>query len=476
MCRQCDRQARLTLLPLLRLQTSSNARSSRAMSTYTSTPSVYGGVPVGGGQPIVPPGGPNRMSSAGGSLRQYDSNTSLLAGRGMFPDEKKVGGADSNMSDSQRQMSELVTVPMLGAECDPISPPVALPLRAIDADRQPLPSVNRAAGRSPSCTTFRAEGARRSARTGATTAGRHLSETRTATAAAAASASGSSSSGQALQPSLCGCALRSYQGRSHGWLTRAPEFRHFSTALLVYFLLPRVRRCVDRFSYLDRLLNGSLALPHSQIPSFAFATKQPFGAVVNATNTTDYISFSRTPANFDFNATLALQADTGATYIPVHTTIDAKLFYIDEEKQVGTGKWNGTMPAKALYDFQMPVRFHYEAINSSDTTWLDFYDACKHIFTGTERSTLLLRLELTLQARGRPGSTQTSTQISNIACPCAQLPSPRACHIKLQLIPSFAPPPDRPGTSSRPTASDGTAPASPLLSLAGGHASTPPCQ
>ena len=89
------------------------------MSTYTSTPSVYGGVPVGGGQPIVPSSsaGPNRISSAGGSLRQYDSNTSLLAGRGMYPDEKKLGaGAGSGMSESQRQMSELVTVPMLGAE------------------------------------------------------------------------------------------------------------------------------------------------------------------------------------------------------------------------------------------------------------------------------------------------------------------------------------------------------------------------
>ena len=79
------------------------------------------------------------------------------------------------------------------------------------------------------------------------------------------------------------------------------------------------------------------------------------------------------------------------------------------------------MPAKTLYDFAMPVRFQYAAVNSSDTTWLDFYDACKHIFVGTERSSLLLRLELTLEAKGRPGSTQTSTQISNIACPCVLL-------------------------------------------------------
>lgn len=92
------------------------------MSTFTSTPSVYGGLPVGGGQPIPlsASSGSNRLSSLGGaSVRQFDSSTSLLGSRGMYPEEKKggPGGGGSNMSDAQRQVSELVTVPVLGAEC-----------------------------------------------------------------------------------------------------------------------------------------------------------------------------------------------------------------------------------------------------------------------------------------------------------------------------------------------------------------------
>lgn len=122
-------------------------------------------------------------------------------------------------------------------------------------------------------------------------------------------------------------------------------------------------------SYSPFLRADCLRPSPSQIPSFGFLTKQPFQAIDGATNTSDYISFSRTPANFDFNTTLLLQADTESTYIPVHmSAIDAKVFYIDEDKQVGTGHWEGTMPAKQLYDFQMPIRFHYDAINSSDAT------------------------------------------------------------------------------------------------------------
>lgn len=122
-------------------------------------------------------------------------------------------------------------------------------------------------------------------------------------------------------------------------------------------------------------------------------------------------------------------------------SIEAKVFFIDENKQVGKGSWEGTMPAKTLYDFKLPIRFQYDAVNSSDTTCsspfsvpsvpipkltsfhaalfagVDFYDACQHIWTGTVRSTLKLRLELEMQATGRIGTSSTSTQISNIDCP-----------------------------------------------------------
>lgn len=72
----------------------------------------------GGGQPIT---GPNRSSTiapslGGGRGSHYDSSASLLGGSRYDDKKSSRGGREGPMSDAQRETSELVTVPVLGAE------------------------------------------------------------------------------------------------------------------------------------------------------------------------------------------------------------------------------------------------------------------------------------------------------------------------------------------------------------------------
>ncbi|KAL7414432.1 hypothetical protein BDY24DRAFT_385184 [Mrakia frigida] len=163
-----------------------------------------------------------------------------------------------------------------------------------------------------------------------------------------------------------------------------------------------------------------------RIPSYEFDTTQPIQAIEGATNTSDTILFSRTPANFSFPALVSLAADSESTYIPVHlTSISAIVSDLGTGRQVANGTWSGTFKAKTITNFNIPVTFSYAAINSSDTTWNNYYTACAHIYTGTVRPTLNVKLTLTSKASGRIGATTVSQQISSIACPY-ELPSDSA--------------------------------------------------
>ncbi|OXC69131.1 hypothetical protein AYX13_02421 [Cryptococcus neoformans] len=148
-------------------------------------------------------------------------------------------------------------------------------------------------------------------------------------------------------------------------------------------------------------------------PNFEFYDEQPF-TVDNNT-----ISFSRTPTNFSFSGNLNLWADASSSYVPVHFThLEASLYDEATNKKIATGDWgNHVMQHKAEQAVILPVTFAYSAINTSDTTWNDWYNACGHIWPGTTRSDLKLKLLLKMSIVGLTKKPQTSALISGIACP-----------------------------------------------------------
>ena len=184
---------------------------------------------------------------------------------------------------------------------------------------------------------------------------------------------------------------------------------------------PRAKIAISKANA-DRTLTGDDHLA-SQVPAFEFDSTQPLQAIAGGTNTSETILFNRIPANFTFPALVSVSANTDSSYIPVHiTSLTSQIYDLETNQLVGNGTWSGHLKAKSQTQIKLPVTFAYAAINASDTTWLDFYDACAHIYPGTVRPTLNIRLHLDIKIAGRPGSSGTSTPISFIECPY-ELPS-----------------------------------------------------
>ncbi|WVQ81916.1 hypothetical protein IAT38_004043 [Cryptococcus sp. DSM 104549] len=159
-------------------------------------------------------------------------------------------------------------------------------------------------------------------------------------------------------------------------------------ALTLYFLLPRV-------------------------PRFEFYGDQPF-TVNNET-----ISFNRSPTNFSFSGNLNLYSDASSSYLPVHFKhLQATLYDQTTNKKIATGDWGDhSIPHKSQQPVILPVTFEYSAVNTSDTTWNNFYSACGHIWTGTVRPNLKFRLVLKMSIVGLTKKPEMSTQIGDITCP-----------------------------------------------------------
>ncbi|KAG9119061.1 hypothetical protein FRC07_006096, partial [Ceratobasidium sp. 392] len=88
--------------------------------------------------------------------------------------------------------------------------------------------------------------------------------------------------------------------------------------------------------------------------------------------------------------------------------------------QVATGNLGGyTVPPKTFSAIKVPVTFSYVGVNSSDATWLNFYNACKNKsqVTGGIRPGLQLRLILELSIAGLINKPTAGTQISDANCP-----------------------------------------------------------
>ncbi|OCF40816.1 hypothetical protein I317_05351 [Kwoniella heveanensis CBS 569] len=116
-------------------------------------------------------------------------------------------------------------------------------------------------------------------------------------------------------------------------------------------------------------------------PSFEFYNDSPF--VVNE----DTVNFNRVPTNFSFAGNLNLFGDASSSYLPVHfTSLQATLYDVTTNKKIATGDWgNKHMDHKDQQPVVLPVQFEYSAVNTSDITWNNMYQACGHKWTGTTR-------------------------------------------------------------------------------------------
>ncbi|KAG8907878.1 hypothetical protein FRB99_001737 [Tulasnella sp. 403] len=184
------------------------------------------------------------------------------------------------------------------------------------------------------------------------------------------------------------------------WLTR--KFIVIATfiflivlGVLLYFLIPRA-------------------------PGFGFSFSTPLKA-----NGGPAPYFNRLPANFSFTAEVDLQADTHASYIPIHfRNISAQIYASETYKLVATGSTGPlTMPANSWVPLSINMTFAYNAINSSDTTWQMYYQACQNKIAAVNatRPGLNIHLVLDMNIVGLIGSYGASTLINNIECPF-QLP------------------------------------------------------
>lgn len=73
------------------------------------------------------------------------------------------------------------------------------------------------------------------------------------------------------------------------------------------------------------------------------------------------------------------------------------MYELDSYKKVGAGRIYGgrkSFPGREITPASLDIEFSYRGKNTSDTTWLKFYQACSHKYTGTTRPGLDLIFEL----------------------------------------------------------------------------------
>jgi hypothetical protein len=66
---------------------------------------------------------------------------------------------------------------------------------------------------------------------------------------------------------------------------------------------------------------------------------------------------------------------------------------------------------------QLPVNVTYSAINTTDTTWSDWYNACGHIWSGTQRPSLSVRMVVQSKVVGLVTTPEAGAVVGDVACP-----------------------------------------------------------
>jgi len=158
-----------------------------------------------------------------------------------------------------------------------------------------------------------------------------------------------------------------------------------------------------------------------RVPSFSLLVANP---LVNATRpfaTAVPTIFSRSPTNFSFPAFASLQFDTTNNFLPVHfTQLSASVYDLDSNLQVGSGSYaRGSFPAQSFPAILLPINFTYITSNTSDQTWLNWYNACRNaqFYPGSTRPSLKFRLVLEMNILGLPGQHGSTSQTSDASCP-----------------------------------------------------------
>ncbi|TFK90996.1 hypothetical protein K466DRAFT_583221 [Polyporus arcularius HHB13444] len=164
-----------------------------------------------------------------------------------------------------------------------------------------------------------------------------------------------------------------------------------------------------------------LAFTIPRVPSFSLNQAEPLSPATNPFNKTIPAEFSRSPANFSFPGLMQLQADTGSNYLPLtFKNIHGTVFDLTTERPVATGDTGHlTLPAHSLPVFNLNLNFTYAAVNDSDATWNNWYNACRNkaIYTNNERPAVQFRLVLDMNIVGLIGTKSASTQVNDAACP-----------------------------------------------------------
>jgi hypothetical protein len=145
---------------------------------------------------------------------------------------------------------------------------------------------------------------------------------------------------------------------------------------------------------------------------FQWYADEPF---VNTTSA----YFTRTPANFTFDANLQLMADSTASWIPVQfSNAEAKVLDIDTGVVIANGKLGSYKLKKGKnLPVVFPVTFAYAAINGTDPTWSNMYNACKFQFQGQEKPSLKFRLEVKQFIVGMVPKPISTSSLLGITCP-----------------------------------------------------------
>ncbi|EJU03055.1 hypothetical protein DACRYDRAFT_21396 [Dacryopinax primogenitus] len=160
-----------------------------------------------------------------------------------------------------------------------------------------------------------------------------------------------------------------------------------------------------------------LAVLLPRVPDIQLYGTTPFTSQASDNTTT---AFFRIPANFTFQADIALQIDTSSQVaLPLQMgSMWAIVWDTDTNVAVGTGSLSSfSAPAKQYTPVSMPLVFEYAAVNASDPTWAAFRNACGYIWSGTTRPGLNLRIQLFMKIVGLVPSYQSAVSLSNVPCP-----------------------------------------------------------
>lgn len=132
----------------------------------------------------------------------------------------------------------------------------------------------------------------------------------------------------------------------------------------------------------------------------------------------DTIVFSRTPANFSFDAELQLMADASSSFVPVQIQADATVLDLRTSKVIARGSLaRRTLKHEANLPIRFPVTFEYAAVNTSDPTWDYMYKACQHRWPGIERGDIELRVEVKQSIVGVVGHPISASSVHSVPCP-----------------------------------------------------------